>query len=77
MIIHHHTGRKELVTGLIKVVQTKKLSLLLCYKEPQSGARGIVEFPKEEVAALMAGLKSETLVDDGDLFRAFCGIKPT
>jgi len=76
MIIHHQTGKKASIMGLKKTVRTERGSILMCYDDPITKAKGIVEFTPNEVASFIAALSTEKAINDLELFRAFCGIKP-
>lgn len=73
MILHHWTGKKQILETLNKATRTKKNNLLLLYQSPQTGGRGIIEFRSEEVAQILTALRSDVVIDDGELFKRFMG----
>jgi len=75
MIIHHQNGAKSSLLGLIKTVRTDRGTILMCYDDPITKAKGIVEFTPDEVAAVIGAL-SGTAVSDVVLMKAFAGIRP-
>jgi len=74
MIIHHQDGSKAIIEILVKAVRTKQNKILLCYKSPATGARGIVEFQGAEVTAFLGAARGRDAVDDADIFSHFRGI---
>ena len=76
MIIHHQDGSKAIVETLVKVVRTRQNKIVMCYKSPATGGKGIVEFQGEEIIQLLAAVKSDVTIDDRVLFSSFAGIKP-
>lgn len=76
MIVHFSNGRKEIIETIVKAVRTKQNRIVLCYKSPQSGARGIVEFSGQEVLEFLKAVKSDAAIDDVELFTRFAGVRP-
>ena len=62
--------------GLVKTVRTERGSILMCYDDPITKAKGIVEFTPDEVAEIIGALSSTAAINDIQLMKAFCGIKP-
>ena len=75
MIIHHQTGQKSTVLGLIKTVRTDSGMVLMCYDDPITKAKGIIEIHPNEVQAIIKAL-SGSAVSDVAIMKAFAGIKP-
>jgi hypothetical protein len=76
MIIHHQDGSKAIIESLVKVVRTKQNRIVMCFKSPSSGGKGIVEFQGAEVLAIVRAFKSDVAIDDLLLFQGFAGVKP-
>jgi len=76
MIIHHQDGSKAIIETLVKVVRTKQNRIVMCFKSPASGGKGIVEFQGEEVLAIVRAFQSDVAIDDMVLFQQFAGIRP-
>jgi hypothetical protein len=76
MIIHHQDGSKAIIESLVKVVRTKQNRIVMCFKSPSSGGKGIVEFQGQEVLEIVRAFKSDVAIDDMLLFQGFAGIKP-
>lgn len=76
MIIHHQDGSKAIIETLIKAVRTKQNRIVMCFKSPASGGKGIVEFQGNEVTAILEAVRSLDAIDDQVLFGSFAGIKP-
>lgn len=76
MIIHHQDGSKMIIETVVKVVRTKQNKIVMCFKSPATGARGIVEFQGNEVLEFLKAIKSQNSIDDAALFGQFAGIKP-
>lgn len=75
MIIHHQTGQKAEVFGLIKTVRTDSGMILMCYDDKITKAKGIVEIHPNEVQAIITALSGRS-VNGVALMKAFAGIKP-
>jgi len=71
MIVHHQDGSKMVIALLVKAVRTKQNKIILCYRSPQSGGKGLVEFSGEEVTAFLAAMQSTTVIDDTLLMRNY------
>lgn len=75
MIIHHQQGHKSSVLGLVKTVRTESGMILMCYDDPITKAKGIVEIHPNEVQAIIAALSGEAKSDVA-VMKAFAGIRP-
>jgi len=76
MIVHHQDGSKAIWERAVKSVRTKQNKILMCFKSPGTGGKGIVEFQAHEVLQFLEAAKSPHSVDDRILFGQFAGIKP-
>jgi hypothetical protein len=76
MIIHHQDGSKAVIEMCVKVVRTKQNKILMCFKSPATGARGIVEFQGQEVMKFLVAARSSDAIDDEIIFSTFARIKP-
>jgi len=71
MIIHHQDGSRLAVETVVKILMGKSGRMYLCYKAPESGAKGIVEFSVKETEQISQLRLSIERVDDESLWRIF------